>query len=152
VCYHTDVKPASGAYALLIALDRSSEIAVGRLGRFRFPAGFYLYMGSALGPGGLTGRLARHLRSSKRLHWHVDYLLDAKCARVVEVWTATGATCRECDWARAAMRLPRASVIVPRFGASDCRCVAHLIGFTMPPDWAAFNALTGDHVQRWMME
>ena len=152
MCYHTDVKPASGAYALLIALDRSSEIAVGRLGRFRFPAGFYLYVGSALGPGGLAGRLARHLRAEKRLHWHVDYLLDARRARVVEVWTVNGVTRRECDWARAAMRLPQASVIVPRFGASDCRCAAHLIGFTTPPDWAAFNALTGDHVQRWMME
>jgi Uri superfamily endonuclease len=145
------MKPVPGAYALLIALDCSSEIIIGRLGKFRFPAGFYLYVGSALGPGGLARRVARHLRAEKRLHWHVDYLLDARCARVVEVWTAESATRRECDWARAAMQLPGATIIAPRLGASDCQCAAHL-SFTTAPNWAAFAALVGDHVQRWIIE
>lgn len=141
-----------GTYALLIALERSVETVVGRLGRFQFPAGFYLYVGSALGPGGLAGRLARHLRAGKRLHWHVDYLLHARDAGVVEVWTMNDAVRRECDWARAAMRLAGASVVVPRFGASDCRCAAHIFGFAAKPDWIAFAALAGCPVERWVIK
>ena len=140
-----------GTYALLIALDCSKEIVIGRLGRFRFPAGFCLYMGSALGPGGLVGRLAHHLCADKRLHWHVDYLLHARSAHVVQVWTANGAMRRECDWARAAMQLPKARIVVPRFGATDCRCAAHLIHLDSVPDWRTFASLTGELIQRWMM-
>lgn len=151
LCYHTDAKPAPGTYALLIRLDHACDIAIGKLGRSRFPAGFYLYVGSALGPGGLAGRLARHLRANKRLHWHVDHLLKARGTRIVQVWTFESATRRECDWARTAMRLPGARIIAGRFGASDCRCAAHLIGFTTAPDWAAFALLTGDQVKRWIM-
>ena len=146
------MKPVPGAYALLIALDRSREIVIGRLGKFRFPAGFYLYVGSALGPGGLAGRLARHLRAEKRLHWHIDYLLNVRRARVVEVWAAEGAARRECDWARAVMQLPGAAMVAPHLGASDCKCAAHLVGFTTMPNWAAFAALVGDPVQRWIIE
>ena len=141
-----------GTYALLVALERSGETVIGRLGRFRFPAGFYLYMGSALGPGGLARRLARHLHADKRFHWHVDYMLHARSASVVEVWTTSGAARRECDWARAAMRLAGASVVVPRFGASDCRCAAHLIGFAAMPDRFAFASLTGCTVERWVIK
>jgi len=136
-----------GTYALMIALDCACNVTIGRRGCFRFPAGFYLYTGSALGPGGLAGRLTRHLCAAKHLHWHVDYLLCASHACVVEVWAASGTMRRECDWARAAMRLPRAGIVVPRFGASDCRCAAHLVSFAEPPDWSAFVFLVGDQVQ-----
>ncbi len=118
-----------GTYALLIRLDHPSKIIIGRRGRFHFPAGFYLYIGSALGPGGLAGRLARHLRPDKRLHWHVDYLLGSAHARVTEIWAATGQERHECDWARAALQMSGARAAVPRFGASDCRCITHLIAF-----------------------
>jgi len=141
-----------GTYALLIALDRSKEIVIGRLGRFRFPAGFYLYVGSALGPGGLAGRLVRHLRADKRLHWHVDYMLNTKRTRIAEIWTVGGAARRECHWAHRAMRLPGASIVVPRFGASDCRCTAHLIYTDRLPDWTTFASLTSDQIQRWVMK
>jgi len=142
-----------GTYALLITLDRSRNIYIGRRGRFRFPAGFYLYIGSALGPGGLGGRVERHLRAGERLHWHVDYLLHATGTRIVQVWVMEGAVRRECDWACAALQLPGADMIVPRFGSSDCRCAAHLIGFAglaKPPSLHAFTALVGGPVHQWM--
>jgi Uri superfamily endonuclease len=148
VAAHPLTRP--GTYALIITLDRPRIIDVGRRGRFRFPAGFYLYVGSALGPGGLAGRLERHLRADKRLHWHVDYLLCR--ARVVQVWIAESAARRECDWAQAAMRLPEATIILPRFGASDCRCISHLSAFTVLPDRELFAALTDDEVRLWAME
>jgi len=59
----TDAEP--GTYALLLKLDKQERITVGRLGTFDFPAGYYLYVGSALGPGGLQARLARHRRDNE---------------------------------------------------------------------------------------
>jgi Uri superfamily endonuclease len=96
--------------------------------------------------------LARHLGVEKRLHWHVDYLLHAARSHIIEAWTMKGATCRECDWANAAMQLTGASIVVPRFGASDCRCATHLVGFAKPPNVDAFAALVGAPVQRWVIE
>ncbi|MDE3088534.1 MAG: GIY-YIG nuclease family protein, partial [Chloroflexota bacterium] len=112
-----------GTYALVIFLPRAETIRVGALGAFKFPRGYYVYLGSALG--GLRGRLARHLRREKTRFWHIDYFIEH--ARVVDVWTRVGATRLECRWARAALALPNARVVAPRFGASDCKCAAHLV-------------------------
>jgi Uri superfamily endonuclease len=128
------VPSGAGTYVLVIALDRSQNIIIGRRGGFHFPAGFYIYVGSALGPGGLRARLVRHLRAEKRLHWHIDFLLRSARARVVQVWTRESAARLECEWARAMMQWPGARIIVPRFGASDCRCASHLIGFDQLPE------------------
>ncbi len=97
-------------------------MTVGRLGSFDFPAGLYLYTGSALN--GLEGRINRHLRRDKKLHWHIDYLLGA--AEVVEVWWMAGEERWECRWATA-IRNRGGSLVVTRFGSSDCRCPAHLL-------------------------
>jgi Uri superfamily endonuclease len=64
---------------LVLRLDTPQTIAIGRLGSIDFPVGWYLYVGSAHGPGGLHARLARHRRrlgGTKRAHWHVDYLRE----------------------------------------------------------------------------
>jgi Uri superfamily endonuclease len=95
----------------------------------------------------------RHLCVEKRLHWQVDYLLHATGTRIVQVWVMEGAVRRECDWACAARQLPGAGMVVPRFGSSDCRCAAHLIGFAgpaRPPSLHAFAVLVGDPVRQWM--
>ncbi len=125
-----------GTYVLVLRLPQATEIDVGRLGRFSFPAGWYAYAGSARGPGGLAARVSRHLRSPKPLHWHIDYLRPHTLA--VHVWYATGTQKRECAWAWALSTLPGAFVPVPRFGASDCRCPAHLVHFATSPDLTAF--------------
>ena len=114
-----------GTYVLLLDLPHPTAIDIGRLGRFEFPAGRYAYVGSARGPGGLAARVSRHLRSPKLSHWHIDYL-RAK-ADPVEIWYAVGSQRKECAWATALAGLPSATIPVPRFGASDCKCLAHLI-------------------------
>ena len=134
----------SGTYALILRLPRCATIDVGRLGRFQFPAGWYVYVGSARGPGGLAARVSRHLRSSKRLHWHVDYLRAE--ARPDQIWYAVGTRKRECVWAQALTSLPGASIPVPGFGASDCRCPAHVVHFAASPDAAAFARAVGEPV------
>jgi len=121
------------------------EITVGKLGTVTFPAGYYLYVGSALGPGGLEARLARHRpstssgqrRCDKKLHWHIDYLLEH--AQLVEVWSAATEDKLECLWAQVARELPDSEVTVPGFGSSDCRCPSHLIYLTRKPSYEEFT-------------
>jgi Uri superfamily endonuclease len=135
-----------GTYALVLQLDGGRVIRVGRLGEFDFPAGYYLYLGSALGPGGLAGRLGRHLAQAGRErhpHWHIDYLRQR--ASVTAVWYVTGATRREHAWATLAATLDGASSPAPRFGASDCRCPSHLFHFAIAPDPLGFGRLLEKH-------
>ncbi len=120
------IPAAPGTYALGLRLDAPAECEIGALGRHSFPAGYYIYVGSAWGPGGLAARVGRHLRGSGKLHWHIDYLRP--CVRPVSLWLAPHAR-TECAWARLLLADPGARVIVPRFGASDCSCAAHLIYF-----------------------
>ena len=58
--------------------------------------------------------MARHLRAEKCLHWHIDYLLGSKCARVEQVWAVESVERLECKWARQAMRWPGARIVVRR--------------------------------------
>jgi Uri superfamily endonuclease len=112
----------AGSYVLILRLDEAAEIEVGRLGRLRFAAGYYLYVGSALA--GLRARLARHARREKRFHWHIDYLLAR--ATLEGVWYLEGTERMECAWAGALAAAPGIEPAVSRFGASDCRCQTHL--------------------------
>jgi Uri superfamily endonuclease len=128
-----------GTYGLLLRLDGRWEVEVGRLGRFVFVAGYYLYVGSALGPGGLAARLGRHLRGEKGPIWHIDYL------RAVGVVTAVcwleSPVRYEHEWATVAQQLPGATIPVPRFGASDCRCSTHLVYFHQKLDLSLLGEL-----------
>jgi Uri superfamily endonuclease len=131
----------AGTYALILQLIAGRLIQVGKLGAFHFPAGHYIYIGSAFGPGGLAGRIGRHIapvKSDSRLHWHVDYL--RRWAPVTEIWCAEHAEPREHDWAEIAGRLPGSTLPVPRFGASDCRCRSHLFHLEGPPSVKRFQA------------
>ena len=91
-----------GTYALVLGFSKRLEIVVGRLGVLEAQPGYYVYVGSALGPGGLAARVGRHCRHEKRLRWHVDYLRAV--AQIEEVWYATGKSHRECRWASAYAR------------------------------------------------
>ena len=133
-----------GTYVLILRLPRPAAIDVGRLGRFRFPAGWYAYAGSARGPGGLAARVSRHLRSPKLRYWHLDYLRAA--AQPEQVWYAVGPQRRECAWAKGLLDLPNVTIPAPRFGASDCRCPTHLVHFSAPPDPVTFARAVGEAI------
>ncbi len=124
-----------GTYALLLKLKPGKEIVVGRLGTFRFPEGYYAYVGSAFGPGGLAARVARHCRHHKKLFWHVDYLLAE--AQVVDLYYSISEQPLECVWAGELRHMPGTRVVAPGFGASDCRCSSHLVflGSEQSPQW-----------------
>jgi len=112
-----------GVYHLVLRLRRARTIQVGRLGRFEFGAGYYVYTGSAMS--GLEARLARHRRQRKKLWWHIDYLL--RQAELVDVVAVPTQRREECERNRWVLSLPGAGVVAPGFGASDCNCVTHLV-------------------------
>jgi len=127
-----------GTYMLLIELAERLVVEVGRAGRMDFEPGLYAYVGSALGPGGLTARLRRHASRPARKHWHVDHLLGlSDRARLAGVLVIEGDERRECAWA--AWVEGAALATVDGFGASDCRCQGHLFHISQAPGPAARN-------------
>jgi Uri superfamily endonuclease len=112
-----------GCYLLVLCLSTAQQIRVGKLGELTFQAGFYLYVGSALGAGGIAGRLKHHLTSQKR-HWHIDFLKSK--AVLQEIWYRGTEWGGECQWATELSKFSQLSCPHVGFGASDCRCVAHL--------------------------
>jgi Uri superfamily endonuclease len=128
-------------------LPESRSLAIGRLGTFAFQAGWYAYVGSAFGSGGLHGRLRHHLTPASRPHWHIDYLRQA--AGLVEIWCIDSDTPYEHLWASVMSTLPGVSLPIARFGASDCRCAAHLFHFGVCPELALFQSVTScDGIKR----
>lgn len=113
---------SKGAYVLFIRLRKRESVIVGRLGSLTFDRGTYLYIGSALH--NLEKRIARHRSDTKRLHWHIDYLLQA--ATIVKVLIIETDTRIECLLNTTISQLYPVDVIVKGFGSSDCHCVTHL--------------------------
>lgn len=129
------VTKGPGTYLLLLWLEEDREIIIGRLGTLLFPRGYYLYVGSAGGPGGLRARLARHCRRAKHPRWHIDYL---RChANLVEIWAVESDERLECLWAQQLAQLSPVRSI-PHFGSSDCRCPSHLFHFREKPSHHLF--------------
>jgi Uri superfamily endonuclease len=117
--------PEPGTYVLILHVGEGSAIQVGALGEVHFGPGFYAYVGSAQGPGGLRARILRHARHSndRPAHWHIDYLLGM--SQLNEAWCEVGHGRKECRWAEVLSNLGRC--YPSRFGASDCRCAGHLL-------------------------
>lgn len=114
---------AKGIYQLLIYLSKDTSIVIGKKGEFKFPKGYYIYTGSA--KNGLKARVERHLRKEKKHFWHIDYLLDY--AGVLRVSLFPDNRLDECSIARRTLKRDKAKMIVPKFGASDCNCLTHLV-------------------------
>lgn len=127
-----------GTYVLVLRLDEDATIGVGKLGEFVFSAGYYLYVGSARGSGGLSARIERHKRADKKVHWHIDHLLPP--ASIVEVWWIESPRRLECKVAEAIRAFPDVSVPAPGFGSSDCGCSAHLFYSSHVPDFQAVRS------------
>lgn len=115
-----------GSYILVLWLDQPhAGLQIGRLGRFAFAPGCYLYVGSAFGSGGLRSRLAYHQRQAKaRPHWHIDYLRAVTC--LCEAWTVASDIRLECVWCKMLATHPEVNIPVHGFGSRDTGCAAHL--------------------------
>jgi Uri superfamily endonuclease len=126
-----------GTYALVMACSSGPKVEVGKLGSLGLQSGFYVYVGSAFGPGGLKARIAHHMKISERPHWHIDYLRSA--VDITEVWFTYDQGHREHQWAGAMAGFSGATIPVTGFGASDCRCKSHLYFFNSRPSGIRFR-------------
>jgi Uri superfamily endonuclease len=108
-----------GTYVLLAHVPYPLGLSIGGLGNINFGAGYYAYVGSALG--GVEKRIERHLKPEKKLRWHIDHFLLRALA--VDLVVAEGEERTECAVAKElAKHLPS----IKGFGSSDCDCESHL--------------------------
>jgi len=126
-----------GTYALLLAANETCCLRIGRLGGLALQPGWYVYVGSAFGPGGVDARLAHHRKRAARPHWHVDHL--RLHTRLERIWYTHDSVRREHQWAQVMQRLPGAEMPRHGFGASDCACVSHLVRFARRPSFRLFQ-------------
>jgi len=138
--------PGPGTYVLLLELAQPATIPVGRLGPVVFDTGWFVYTGSAFGPGGLAARVGRHLRRSKTCRWHIDYL--RQFAQVPEIWYTFFPEKMECRWAAIFQETLSVRIIHRGFGSSDCGCDTHLFYFKRKPGIANFRRKTEAPVSR----
>ncbi len=131
------IEARSGTYVLILKAARPKKISVGQLGTFMFPAGFYMYIGSAFGPGGLRARVGRHLRKFKNNRWHVDYVSSE--IHIIEVWFSVLEHRQECHWAALFSSMNGVSLPVNRLGSSDCSCRTHLFHSVRKPGFRLFK-------------
>ena len=125
----------------ILAVEAHGEIEVGRLGPQRFD-GLYLYVGSALGSGGLR-RVERHRTvasgKSKTRHWHVDYLLAL--GELTRIFVRKTNKKLECVLAQELEK--HFEPTVRGFGSSDCRCRTHLFKASGPWEHLVLKTMRG---------
>lgn len=125
-----DIFSGKGVYCLIFQ-NQACNIEVGKKGEFSFYQGFHIYVGSALGSGGLK-RVKRHIDLSRNRDrnpkWHVDYLHLNHAFRLVSAVYAFTSARLECELAS---RIGGDSV--SGFGCTDCKCISHLFYRTKNP-------------------
>jgi len=121
-----------GTYILVVFLRGNIELFIGALGKIEFKKGFYLYIGSAMGNSGagtLINRVNRHISPSenKKIHWHIDYLLNSKLTSVYCIYLIPSLQNLECLIANEVLNISDGHI--KKFGSSDCHCESHLFYF-----------------------
>ena len=107
------------SYQLFIIVTKEIELKVGKLGKFIFPIGFYVYTGSA--KKNIDKRIERHLSKKKNLHWHIDYLLNSNAVQIINIKKSRMTEC-------SLNKKTKGKIIINGFGSSDCNlcCKSHL--------------------------
>ncbi|MFX1304524.1 MAG: DUF123 domain-containing protein [Promethearchaeota archaeon] len=121
-----------GCYILVIFIQKKIELIIGALGKIVFDKGFYLYIGSAMGNSGATtliNRVKRHVSSpnNKKVHWHIDYLLNNKNVVIIYLYIIPSHQKLECLIANEFLNI--SDGYIKKFGSSDCLCNSHLLYF-----------------------
>ncbi|MCP5084227.1 MAG: GIY-YIG nuclease family protein [Alphaproteobacteria bacterium] len=113
-----------GAYVLALELVRRLNLDFSKFTGSTLEPGWYVYLGSARGPGGLAARLQRHFRADKKLHWHIDRL-TTEAAQLGGLVVPGG---HECALRETLQQRPEFELALPGFGSTDCRrCPSHLL-------------------------
>lgn len=117
-----------GTYVVVLKSSQAKSVQIGRLAQLAVRRGYYLYVGSALGPGGVRARLRHHAKVSWRPHWHLDYLRAE--TTLYAAYASYSAERKECEWASILATGEGVTEPMSGFGSSDCRCNTHLFYFS----------------------
>ena len=142
-----------GTYALILYCGHERIIDTGKLGTMSVRKGYYVYVGSAFGSGGLPARIKHHCRILKSPHWHIDYLRPA--VEIIQVWYSHDPIKREHEWAGILMGVHGVKLPLKGFGSTDCNCDSHLFFFSIPPSMKMFRkrieqAIPNHHRIEWI--
>jgi len=108
-----------GSYILIIELRDEIRVVFSRR-VVELKPGYYAYVGSAGGLGGLKARLSRHCAKEKKVFWHIDKLTTSPSATVLSAYYCVGVWGRVIE-ATLAKCLERELLPIPRFGSTDDR-------------------------------
>ncbi|KUJ98871.1 MAG: hypothetical protein PWP49_577 [Thermococcaceae archaeon] len=122
-----------GSYLLVIYLERDANIRT-KAREFRLKKGYYIYVGSAMNS--LEKRVARHFKKKKRLHWHIDFLLQK--ARLLSAYLIPSEERLEEELSRTVGEVFKG---IEGFGASDVGVKTNLYYSAIPPDGTICNIL-----------
>ena len=124
-----------GVYLLFLLNTAATELIIGKLGKGFFPQGLYIYVGSAMGSGGLEKRLQRHLSKQKKIFWHIDYLTTISTLITLAHLEILSDKKIECQVNKLLVDLSDSNTIFPmkKFGSSDCSCTSHLTFWDQEP-------------------
>lgn len=128
------MKAKPGTYALVLNNCSHAFAKIGRWGTLAIQPGYYIYVGSAFGPGGVRARVARHCRDAESMHWHIDYL--RKYTTPLSIWYSHAPVHLEHQWAAALAKMKDIRP-VEGFGCTDCKCESHLFFSARAPKPAA---------------
>lgn len=113
-----------GTYILCLQLKQTTQINIGKLGTFNFKKGFYFYVGSAFGPGGIRARCGHHIKIASRPRWHIDYLRQH--CELEHIIYSDEPQHLEHQWADFVLSINSVEIPAIGFGSSDCHCNSHL--------------------------
>jgi len=143
------MKPQPGSYALVLRSHTRARTQIGRWGHLNIKPGFYIYVGSAFGPGGVLARVLRHCRESKSRHWHIDYFREF--VTPILAWYSYDPVRLEHRWAETMAGITDTTPI-KGFGCSDCKCRTHLFHTAIEPDFVRFTYAIGGPVETWFYQ
>ncbi len=140
-----EIPAIPGSYLIIGSLDNEILLDSGLFSGHELIRGYYVYSGSACGPGGLYSRISRHLNPHTKRFWHFDHLKAS--LRFEEVILSAGRVRHECDFIKVLQAIKDVSFPLPLFGASDCRqkCPAHLASFPLSFDIGSVFYILLDH-------
>jgi Uri superfamily endonuclease len=118
------LKDEKGAYVLIIDLIHPVIPKIRTVQNTNLSKGTYLYAGNAYGSGGIKSRLKRHLKTDKKIHWHIDHITtQAKSISALAIPNGN-----ECNLVQSLSSSERIRFPIKGFGSSDCAfCISHLM-------------------------
>ncbi len=139
-----DLPDRSGTYILIVRVEQAIHVTLGRLGDFELVPGYYLYVGSACGEGGIRDQIDLYRQFPHEPTSHVDILLSH--AELVEVWYSESNRRLAGEWAELLATVPGLRQPLRRFGSSEYHRshINHLFYSKKAPRFQWFRNLVRD--------